>query len=154
MVNLATDVEYISSRDATITGSRNGHAAIFLWYTLNKKGCSGFEKDVEKCLRNANYLNDRLKDAGISSMLNEFSNTVVFERPMDVEFVRRWQLACEGKLSHIVVMPSVTIDMLNSFTNELVEKRRTWYRDGGVDSFPCVAGDLGLKNCLCTLHKK
>ena len=36
--SLSRDVEYLASRDATIMGSHNGHAPIFLWYTLNRKG--------------------------------------------------------------------------------------------------------------------
>ncbi|KAF9682737.1 hypothetical protein SADUNF_Sadunf05G0139700 [Salix dunnii] len=106
---LSRNVEYLASRDATIMGSRNGHAPIFLWYMLNRKGYKGFQKEVQKCLRNAHYLKDRLHDAGISSMLSELSSTVVFERPLDEEFVRRWQLACQGNIAHVVVMPSVTI---------------------------------------------
>ncbi|XP_047064312.1 serine decarboxylase 1 [Lolium rigidum] len=149
---LASNVEYLASRDATIMGSRNGHAPIFLWYTLNRKGYRGFRKEVQKCLRNAHYLKGRLKDAGISVMLNELSSTVVFERPKDEEFVRRWQLACEGNISHVVVMPSVTISKLDSFLNELVEKRATWYEEGICQS-PCIAGDIGQENCLCNLHK-
>jgi len=49
-------VEYLASRDATIMGSHNGHAPIFLWYTLNRKGYRGFQKEVQKCLRNAHLL--------------------------------------------------------------------------------------------------
>ncbi|KAK8649189.1 hypothetical protein V6N13_129923 [Hibiscus sabdariffa] len=91
---LSSNVEYLALRDATIMGSRNGHAPIFLWYTLNRKGYKGFQKDVQMCLRNAHYLKDRLHVAGVSAMLNELSSTIVFERPRDEEFVRRWQLAC------------------------------------------------------------
>ena len=149
---LSRDVEYLASRDATIMGSRNGHAPIFLWYTLNKKGYKGFQKEVQKCLRNAHYLKDRLLDAGISAMLNELSSTVVFERPWDEEFVRRWQLACQGNIAHVVVMPNVTIDKLDDFLSELVEKRSTWYQDGKVKP-PCIATEVGNENCLCTLHK-
>lgn len=29
------------TQDATIMGSRNGHAAVYMWYTLNRKGYSG-----------------------------------------------------------------------------------------------------------------
>lgn len=36
-----------------------------------------------------------LEHAGIKCMLNELSSTVVFERPKDESFVRKWQLACE-----------------------------------------------------------
>ena len=44
------------SRDATIMGSRNGHAPIYMWYTLTSKGYEGIRKDVERCLRNAHLL--------------------------------------------------------------------------------------------------
>ncbi|KAK2631734.1 hypothetical protein EUGRSUZ_L02502 [Eucalyptus grandis] len=135
-----------------IEAVRNGHAPIFLWYTLNRKGYKGFQKEVQKCLRNAHYLKGRLREAGISAMLNELSSTVVFERPSEEEFVRRWQLACEGNIAHVVVMPSVSIEKLDGFVNELIEKRSTWYRDGTVQP-PCLAVDIGAENCCCALHK-
>ncbi|URE37734.1 Pyridoxal-dependent decarboxylase conserved domain [Musa troglodytarum] len=150
---LSSNVEYLASRDATIMGSRNGHAPIFLWYTLNRKGYRGFQKEVQKCLRNAHYLKDRLKEAGISVMLNELSSTVVFERPEDEEFVRQWQLACEGNIAHVVVMPNVTIDKLDSFLNELLRHRSCWYQKGNI-SPPCIAADIGEENCCCALHKR
>lgn len=150
---LSNNVEYLASRDATIMGSRNGHAPIFLWYTLNRKGYSGFQKEVQKCLRNAHYLKDRLKEAGIGAMLNELSSTVVFERPKDEEFVRMWQLACEGNIAHVVVMPSVTIEKLDDFLSELVQKRSGWYGEGKGKP-PCIANHVGTKNCLCGAHDK
>ena len=57
--NLSTNVEYLNSRDATIMGSRNGHAPLYLWYTLTKKGYEGMRRDVERCLRNAHLLKVR-----------------------------------------------------------------------------------------------
>jgi histidine decarboxylase len=56
---LSQDVEYLNSRDATIMGSRNGHAPIYMWYTLTKKGYEGMRKDVERCMRNAHLLKVR-----------------------------------------------------------------------------------------------
>lgn len=120
---LSRDVEYLASRDATIMGSRNGHAPIFLWYTLNRKGYRGFQKEVQKCLRNAHYFKDRLVEAGIGAMLNELSSTVVFERPHDEEFIRKWQLACKGNIAHVVVMPNITIEKLDDFLEELMQIR-------------------------------
>ena len=149
---LSRDVEYLASRDATIMGSRNGHAPIFLWYTLNWKGYRGFQKEVQKCLRNAHYLKDCLISAGIGAMLNELSSTVVFEHPQDEEFIRKWQLACQGNIAHVVVMPNITIDKLDDFLNELVQKRAAWFQDGKLQP-PCIASDVGKENCLCALHK-
>ncbi len=40
----------------TPQGSRNGHAPIYMWYTLTRKGYEGMRKDVQKCLRNAHLL--------------------------------------------------------------------------------------------------
>lgn len=149
---LSSNVEYLASRDATIMGSRNGHAPIFLWYTLNRKGYQGFQKEVQKCLRNAHYLKGRLRDAGIGVMLNELSSTVVFERPHDEEFIRKWQLACQGNIAHVVVMPNITVEKLDKFLDELIDKRAVWYNNGTLQS-PCVASELGIENCLCGLHE-
>ncbi|KAL2944547.1 Serine decarboxylase [Bienertia sinuspersici] len=149
---LSKNIEYIASRDATITGSRNGHAPIFLWYNLSIKGYKWFEKEVQKCVNNAHYLKERFKKAGVSVMLNELSNIVVFERPQDDGFIRHWQLACEGNIAHVTVMPNVTLEILDYFMDELVAKRSMWFKDGGKQP-PCAASQIGEENCVCPLHK-
>jgi histidine decarboxylase len=44
------------------------------------QGYDGMRRDVEKCMRNAHVLKDMLEMVNIKTMLNELSNTVVFER--------------------------------------------------------------------------
>ncbi|KAK4388983.1 Serine decarboxylase [Sesamum angolense] len=122
-----------------------------MWYVLNIKGWKGLEQDVERCLKNARYLRHRLKKAGISSMLNEMSITVVFERPQDNEFVRHWQLQCVGSMAHVVVMPHVTVEMLEHFLYDLIRKRNIWY---GKLQPPCLAEDMGVCNCACPDHAR
>ena len=39
-------IDYLNSVDTTIMGSRNGQAALYLWYSLRKKGLSGIKRDV------------------------------------------------------------------------------------------------------------
>ena len=39
-------IEYLNSVDTTIMGSRNGQAALYLWYSLRKKGIAGIKRDV------------------------------------------------------------------------------------------------------------
>ncbi|KAJ8434206.1 hypothetical protein Cgig2_004677 [Carnegiea gigantea] len=146
---LSKDIEYIASRDVTITCSRSGHAPILLWYILSKKGRIGLQKDIQKCLQNAKYLRDRLRNAGVSVMLNELSNIVVFERPPDEEFIKRWQLSCQGNIGHIVVMVNVSKQKLDAFLDELTEKLSTWSKEG---AHRCVAFDIGYENCVCLLH--
>ena len=64
-----------------------------------------------------------LEEAGVSVMLNELSSTVVFERPKEEAFVRKWQLACEGAVAHVVVMPNIHIPKLEEFVQDLVSSR-------------------------------
>jgi len=123
ITSVSSDVEYLNSRDATIMGSRNGHAPIYLWYTLTRKGYKGISKDVEKCLRNAHLLRKMLHEAGIVTMLNELSSTVVFERPEEEAFIRKWQLACESDIAHVVVMPNISVSKLETFVTDLIASR-------------------------------
>eukprot|EP00884_Botryococcus_braunii_P020824 jgi/Botrbrau1/7425/Bobra.0112s0024.1 len=122
---LSQDVAYLNSRDATITGSRNGQAPIYMWYTLTKSGYEGLRKSVERCMQNANLLKRMLEEHGVPVMLNELSSTVVFERPEDDEFIRKWQLACEGTMAHVVVMPNITAEKIKDFVTALVASRRS-----------------------------
>ena len=69
----------------------------------------------------------------------------MLEGPRDEAFVHKWQLACEGNIAHVVVMPSVTIEKMTSFVEDLASNRADWYQDGSV-LVPCIAKDIGQKN--------
>jgi len=125
-------------------GSRNGQAPLFMWYTLRKRGASGILADVQKCFNNARYLRDALWSRRVSCMLNDLSTTVVFERPDEASFVKRWQLACEGDIAHVVVMPNVTVEKIDVFVDELIESRN---RCRKADK--CCAHHIG-EFCLCS----
>lgn len=114
-------IEYLNSVDTTIMGSRNGQSALYMWYSLRKKGLKGIQKDVEHCIETSIYLREELSRAGISCRRNDLSSTVVLERPIDVAFVKRWQLACEDDIAHVVVMPNVTRNKIDLFVKELIE---------------------------------
>jgi len=121
MQKLANNIDYINSRDATIMGSRNGHAPLYLWYSLVKKGIQGIKGDIDKCISNARYLHDQLKAHGVASvLLNKWSNTVVFQVPSNQDVIRKWQLACSKNLCHIVVMPNIDRDKIDLFVRDYV----------------------------------
>jgi histidine decarboxylase len=113
-------IDYLNSVDTTIMGSRNGQAALYMWYSLRKKGLRGIKQNVEQCLNVARYLKDRLLSENVRSCLNDLSTTVVLERPLDEVFVQRWQLACEEDIAHVVVMPNVTEAKVDQFVAELM----------------------------------
>ncbi len=119
MKALRTPIEYLNSVDTTITGSRNGQSSLYIWNVLVDKGIEGFKKDVKKCTENSKYMLNKIKDLGIYCFMNKFSTTIVFEKPDSIEFIKKWQLACETEIAHVVVMPSVNKAKIDLFINEL-----------------------------------
>lgn len=64
-------------------------------------------------------MHQKLVQAGVDAERNDLSTTVVLERPNE-DFVQRWQLACEGDIAHVVVMPNITPPVIDTFVDELV----------------------------------
>jgi len=115
-------VEYISSLDATIMGSRNGHAPLFIHSCISKKGMDGFREDIYQCLYRAQWFTNLMKSKGIDAWINHYSITVIFPRPSD-ELIKKWALATENEISHVIVMPHVTKKLLYEFLDEyMVDK--------------------------------
>ena len=79
--------------------------------------------DVQQCKTLGCLVQSMLETAGVTVMLNELSSTVVFERPKEEAFIRKWQLACEGNVAHVVVMPNIHIPKLEDFVQDLVASR-------------------------------
>ena len=78
---VAKKIAYIGSSDATITGSRNGHSPLFLWYAIKKLGKEGFKKRTEHSLDVASYTEKKLNDLGIKAWRNTNAITVIFPAP-------------------------------------------------------------------------
>lgn len=93
----------------------NGHSALYLWYALLRKGIAGLKLDVKNCIRKSSR--DLLEQAEMPCNLNKLSCTVVFEHP-------KWQLACEGDIAHVVVMPSISAEKIIEFVADLIACRK------------------------------
>ena len=108
----ANKIDYIGSIDSTINGSRNGHAALFLWYAIQQRKHL-FSQEAHDCVTKANYLFNKLKQGGIKHcLLNPNSCTVVFAKPDD-KVVQKWQLATSENLAHVVVMQNHSYEILD-----------------------------------------
>ena len=116
---ISKGVSYIGSLDTTITGSRNGHSALFLWYTLKKLGEEGLKARYQHSLEMAEYCKEKLKKIGIDSWTNPGAITVVMPHTSK-EVKTKWQLATEEDISHIICMPNVTKEQIDSFIEDAV----------------------------------
>jgi histidine decarboxylase len=116
-------IPYIGTLDTTITGSRNGHSPVFLWYALKKMGREGLKERAVKSLELAEYAVHHLQKIGINAWRNHNAITVVFPQPSK-ELCVKWQLASENSQTHIICMPGVTKDIMDLFINDMADEQR------------------------------
>ena len=114
---VTSPVQYIGSLDATIMGSRNAHAPLFMDHAIETIGVNGFKEDIYRCLYDAQWLTNRMREAGVDAWINKHSITVVFPRPSNA-MVKEWSLATEDDISHVVVMQHVTRGLLQEFLDQ------------------------------------
>jgi len=115
---IAKGISYIGSLDTTITGSRNGHSPLFLWYALKQLGTKGLKARYQHSLEVAEYCKKRLNDIGVEAWSNPNAITVVLPKtPNDIKL--KWQLATEGDISHIICMPNVTKEQIDEFIYDM-----------------------------------
>lgn len=114
-------IPYIGTLDTTITGSRNGHSPVFLWYAIKQMGRQGLKVRAENSLQLAYYTVEQLQSIGIAAWRNHNAITVVFPQPSK-EICVKWQLASENGLTHIICMPGVTKETIDNFINDIAEE--------------------------------
>jgi histidine decarboxylase len=110
---IAKGVSYIGSFDTTITGSRNGHSPLFLWYALKRMGVEGLRQRFQNSLEVAAYCEKRLNEIGIPAWRNPSAITIVFPKVQDT-IISKWQLATQETISHIICMPNVTKEQIDN----------------------------------------
>jgi histidine decarboxylase len=113
-------IPYIDTLDTTITGSRNGHTPVFLWYAIKKFGREGLKQRAINSLQLAEYSVQQLNKIGIKAWRNKHSITVVFPTPSK-KLCQKWQLASEGKWTHMICMPGIAKENVDEFIEDLVE---------------------------------
>jgi histidine decarboxylase len=121
-------IDYISSSNNTLFGSRNSLAVLALHYILGHYGWDRFSKlgkVVERCCNNTNYLRQGLINIGddvYKVKAPELANTLTFNMP-SLKLVEKWQLATKPDqgLAHAIVMPHVNKPMIDEFIADMKE---------------------------------
>lgn len=115
---IARAVEYVSTFDTTVTGSRNAITPLFLWYAIHTKGSSGFGEICQRCLGMADYAIRRFNEAAIKAWRNPNSITVVFPKQAET-VLSKWQIAIQNNMAHIITMPHVRRNHIDRLIREL-----------------------------------
>ena len=67
-------------------------------------------------------LKQELEDRGITPLVNRWSNTVCFPRPADA-VIHKYCMACNGNLSHVVVMQYFTPELIRRLVDDIAGTR-------------------------------
>ena len=110
-------IELVGIQDTTLSGSRNGLTPLMLWYALEQYGDQGFRELVGGMLETAEYAVKEFNRHGIPAWRHRNSVTVVFPRPSP-EVFKKWQIAPEGEIAHIITMPHVTREMIDDLVDD------------------------------------
>ncbi len=109
---------YTGSPDTTLTNSRNGLAALVLWYALRTQGIPGLRKRAEASRTLAAYTHQELTRLGWPAQRHPHGFTVTLATPPG-EVLQRWTLAVHGEYSAIVCMPGTTREQIDAFLTDL-----------------------------------
>lgn len=112
------NIEYIGTLDTTISGSRNGHSVLYLWYAIKKYGKSGFKKRVNDCHNLAIYCLSELENISWTSWKASNYNTVIIAKPPEC-IIKKWQLAIQGNMAHVIIMPHTKKEQIDHFIRDL-----------------------------------
>lgn len=118
---IARGISYIGSLDTTITGSRNGHSPVFLWYAIKNMGVEGLAKRYKHSLEVAKYCKEQLNKIGVEAWTNKSAITVVFPKVSDT-IKEKWQLATDD-ISHVICMPNVTKNQIDEFIVDMKKEQ-------------------------------
>lgn len=115
---IASAIAYIGNLDTTITGSRNGHTPVILWYAMRALGEQGLRDRLHTSLELARYAEAAFTRAGVEAWRNPQAITVVFPA-VSKTLQRKWQLATAKGISHIILMPQHDESMIDAIVADV-----------------------------------
>ncbi len=111
-------VNVIDSLDDTITGSRNALTPIILWCAIKTLGAEGLRDRFYECLRLTDYTFEKISHLGIKAWRNPSALTILIPQvTKDLQY--KWQLATHDGITHIILKPGVTKQMIDKFILDL-----------------------------------
>ncbi|MFD6757391.1 histidine decarboxylase [Micromonospora gifhornensis] len=111
-------ITYTDTVDTTISGSRCGLSAALLWHAIATYGREGHRWRVSESRRLAAYAVDRLTAAGWPAWRHPHAFTVVLPTPPE-PVRRKWLIATDGEISHVICMPGVTRRQIDAFVADI-----------------------------------
>ena len=126
-------MDYIGSRDVTVSGSRSGLAAVQLWWALHQLGHDGLRERVRATRGVAARAVDALTAMGWTAWRHPHACTVVLDPAPPEPIAARWALPVADGISHLVCVPGVTDARIAAFLTDLAAATGRPAHDLAVD---------------------
>lgn len=111
-------IAYTAAPDSTLTGSRNGLAAVMIWTVLHHYGRRGLHQRAQQSRNLAEDTARRLRELGWPAWRHPLAMTVVLPQLPDA-VAERWPLPTEDGWSHLICMPGVRPSTIDAFLGDL-----------------------------------
>lgn len=99
---------YVSSLDLTLAGSRNALTPILMWDYLSQTSFKEQQDEVMDALDLAETTKQLLEEAGRRPYRAKGSLAVVFDKPNDINIIKRFSMPVVQDKAHILIMKHVT----------------------------------------------
>lgn len=109
-------IDYIHTADLTLSGSRSGLTPLILWQKFFKN--NDLNILAQAVIEKADYAVHALQKLNIDAWRNEDSPIVVFPKPSK-KIIKKWQLAQQNNIAHIVTLSHVSERLIDTFVKDL-----------------------------------
>lgn len=117
--HLARPLSYTRSTNPTSACSRPGITPRMLRAVIDQLGREGLARHARTARAVADHAHRSLLAVGVDAHRHPHALTVTFPTPSD-ELVTRWSLAAPHGRSHLIAMPGIPTDLIDTFISELV----------------------------------
>ncbi|NBX92909.1 MAG: histidine decarboxylase [Proteobacteria bacterium] len=140
-------VQYINSFDSTVSGSRDGFSVLILWQVMKKLGVQGLKDRALDCLKMTDYTLRSLRKISWPAWCNPNSNIVVIKKPT-LPLIKKWHLATENNISHVILMPGIDRKKIDLFVEDLNLLKNVRPLRGEFSCFRERLYENPISNCL------
>jgi histidine decarboxylase len=142
---LTNPLDMLGTQDATIGGSRSGHAPLVLWYAIHLHGLAGLRRRTRTARDLAQYTVDALTDIGWPAWRHPHAMTAVLDAP-PAAILQTWAMPVVAGRSHIITLPRLAREHIDAFVSDLAASHgvpATHRAASGKRTDPSQDGDPG-----------
>lgn len=115
-------IDYVANYDATLSGSRNGFAALILWYAIKQKGHAGFKQLAEAAINRAKLYTQKFEAHHIAAWRYDHAITIVLDQ-LPTVFLQKWRMPSNKRYSTLTALPKLKLAMIEEIIEDILTLR-------------------------------